>query len=278
MGASAVKHPECLVSIVTIVFNGEMYIEQTINSVLGQKYSPIEYIIIDGGSTDGTSQKIGKYKNRIDHFISEPDDGIYYAINKGISFARGDLIGLIHCGDYYESDAVSDAVGIFLDREVDVIYGNLKVLEEAGKESIIRIVQGDHNNLKKRMSILHPATFVSRRCYLQHGLYDTQYKSAADYDFFLKLFLSKVKFHHVDTVLANFRSGGTSGSNFSLAMRENLSIRQNLLGNLHVIKYLSLCGLSHYYFTGRKWFIEKCIGKSIYLKLKHLYYARKSGL
>lgn len=271
------KQSECLVSIVTIVFNGEMHIEQTINSVLEQKYSPIEYIVIDGGSTDGTLQKIEKYKNRIDHFISEPDDGIYHAINKGISLACGDLIGLIHCGDYYEPDAVSDAVDSFLNTGADVIYGNLKTIEEAGEESIIRVVQGDHNNLKKRMSILHPATFVSRKCYLRHGLYDIKYRSAADYDFFLKLFLSNVKFHHVDKVLANFRSGGTSGSNFSLAMRENLSIRQNLLGNLYAIKYLILCSASHYYFTGRKWFVEKCIGKRVYLKLKQLYYTKKSG-
>jgi len=269
------KQPECLVSIVTIVFNGEMHIEQTINSVLAQKYSPIEYIIIDGGSTDGTLRKIEKYKNRIDHFISEPDDGIYHAINKGISLARGDLIGLIHCGDYYEPDAVSDAVDSFLNTGADVIYGDLKIVEEAGGESVIRVVQGDHNNLKNRMSIHHPATFVSRKCYMQHGLYDTKYRSAADYDFFLKLFLSNVNFHHVDKVLANFRSGGTSGSNFKLATRENICIRQKRLGNLHAFKYLVLCSVSHYYFTSRKWFIKKCIGKRIYLKLKQLYYAKK---
>lgn len=266
------KQPESLVSIVTIVFNGEMHIEQTINSVLAQKYAPIEYIVIDGSSTDGTLQKIEKYKNRIDHFISEPDDGIYHAINKGISLARGDLIGLIHCGDYYEPNAVSDAVDSFLNTGADIIYGDLKIIEEAGEESIIRFVQGDHNNLKKRMSILHPATFVSRKCYLQHGLYDTKYRSAADYDFFLKLFLLNIGFHHVDKVLASFRTGGTSGFNFKLATQENFAIRQQHLGCFCAIRYAMCRYISHYYTTVRKCIVEKCIGRNNYFKLKQWWY------
>jgi len=266
------NHPYS-VSIVTIVFNGAAHIEQTMQSVLHQTYAPIEYIVIDGGSTDGTLSVIDKYRYKIAYFISEPDSGIYDAINKGISKATGSLIGLIHCGDYYELNAVSEAVAGFVSSGADIIYGDINVIEEYEDKIITIFKKSDHRNLKRNMSIFHPATFVSRQCYARYGLYDPKFKSAADYDYFLKLYSSGVEFKHINKLLATFRAGGTSGSNFKLTAKENFTIRKNQIGKLNAINYLMRNIIVCFYLSGRKWFVEKFIGKNNYIKLKKWYYS-----
>ena len=261
-----------LVSIVTIVLNGEDHIEQTINSVINQTYKRIEYIIIDGGSTDDTIKIIERYKDRINIFVSKPDNGIYDAINKGISYVNGSLVGLIHCGDYYEPDAVSNAINAYLRTEADVIYGDLRIIENEGSEKVVRIQKSKHKDLKNRMSISHPATFISRNCYQKYGLYDCKYKLAADYDFILKLFLADARFHYINKILANFRAGGLSGTDSKLSMRENVTIRKNHLGNIYSIKYAIMRTVRDYYFSRRKLIIQKCIGKRYYSRMKQIYY------
>ena len=173
-------------SIITIVLNGEKYIEETINSVLSQKNIDLEYIIIDGGSTDKTLSKISKYKNKINLLISEPDEGIYYAMNKGISLASYDLVGIINCGDFYESNILSLVYDKFCLTSADVIYGDIKIIDQFKQRQYITIhrLKAKHNRLKNKMSIFHPATFVKRECYIQNKFYNTDYKLAADYDFF----------------------------------------------------------------------------------------------
>jgi len=262
-----------LVTIVTIVLNGKSHIEQTIRSVLNQNYAPIEYIIIDGGSTDGTLSLIEAFTDKIDYFISEPDSGIYDAINKGISLANGSLIGIIHCGDYYETNAVSEAVAGFIKSGADIIYGDISYIEEHHGLTINLIKKSDHHNLKTNMSIFHPATFVHRTCYFQYGLYDLSFRIASDYDYFLKLFLRGVKFYRVDKVLANFRDGGASG-NYKLSLQENIAIRNKYLGYIASLEYALLAHIKHYFFRNRKWIIEKVIGPVAYFKLKRWYHKK----
>lgn len=119
------RSSEPLVSIITVVFNGEKYLEQTILSVLNQTYSNIEYIIIDGGSSDATLDIINKYTDKIDYWVSEPDSGIYDAMNKGISLATGQLIGIINSDDWYELDAVEEIVRAYKDGST-IIYGFMR--------------------------------------------------------------------------------------------------------------------------------------------------------
>jgi glycosyltransferase involved in cell wall biosynthesis len=265
-------HNSCLVSIITIVLNGEDHIEQTICSVLEQNYKEIEYIIIDGGSIDSTLSIIDRYKDRISMIISESDNGIYDAINKGILLSTGSLIGILHCGDYYEPGTVTAVVNAFLLTGAGLVYGDLNVIESEWPVKLVRILHANHNNLKRGMSIFHPASFVCRDCYLSFGLFNTEYKSVADYDFILRLFVGGAKFSYAKMIFANFRKGGLSGSNFLLTLREHFKIRLINIGIensvMYVIRYVPI----YVYYYVRKFVIESIIGKNNYIKLKCLYY------
>jgi glycosyltransferase involved in cell wall biosynthesis len=259
---------EELVSIITIVLNGEKYIEQTILSVISQQNVNIEYIVIDGGSTDGTLKIIEKYKNRIDFIISEADSGIYDAINKGIRLSNGELIGIIHCGDYYLPNMISKVHKEYLITKADIIYGNLIFIEE--KESIEYESKGipDHNNLRSKMSIFHPSTFVSNECYELNGYYDISFKIAADYALFLKNFVNGSRFSKINEDIAAFRSGGLSSTNSKKILKELFLIQSQHLGRfkagLHILGRI----IKNNYYLLRRELITVSIGEKCYEKLK----------
>ena len=196
------------VSIITVVYNNARTIEQTIRSVLSQTYQNIEYIVIDGGSTDGTVEIIRKYLDWIDIFISEKDEGLYYAMNKGIGLASGDIIGILNSDDKYIENAISLVIDHYKNRKADVLYGNALVVDSAVKSRMY--IGSDIEELWYRMAIPHPATFVKRDIYVKYGIFDTQYQIAADYDLILRLYSNGVKFDHIDNTLTVFRSGGIS--------------------------------------------------------------------
>lgn len=201
-------------SIITVTYNSEKTIEQTIKSVLLQSYSNFEYIIVDGASTDNTLEIIKKhaaFDNRI-RYISEPDAGIYDAMNKGIKIATGDVVALLNSDDYYEPDALVKIAGNIPDGGKYVVYGMIRILDEEIED---RIMLSSHHSLPKRM-MMHPACFVSKAVYEQY-LYDVTYKSAADYDLFLRLYQDRaVEFIPVYEITTNFRIGGMSSSFISI--------------------------------------------------------------
>ena len=264
------------ISIITIVLNGELFIEETILSVINQKNVKLEYIVIDGGSTDQTLQIISKYNNRINVVISEPDKGIYDAINKGIALAHHDIIGLIHCGDYYEPNILSVICNEFNNTTADVVYGDLCIIETFSNSSIKHYSKANHDLLRKKMSIFHPATFVTRACYRQNGLYNTSFIVAADFDYFLNLFIKDIKFKYIPRVLANFRGSGISSSRFKLLLQENYAIRKNHFGVFNALKYMVLRMTEHLFFEFRKSAIEFLIGRRNYFKLKLLFANKRS--
>lgn len=199
-----------MVSIVTVCRNSADTIKDTIESVLNQTYRNIEYIIVDGKSSDATLDIIRKYEPVFQgrmRYISENDKGIYNAMNKGIRMARGQLIGIINSDDYYELDAVENVVNNMNSNQYQVIYGYMRVLEKDAKK---RIVKDNHKNLKNEM-IPHPTCFVTRKTYQKYGLFLEWFKVAADYELMLRLYhKTDVVFTQVKKVISCFRLGGAS--------------------------------------------------------------------
>lgn len=196
------------VSIITPCLNSATTIEQTIKSVLHQTYPNIEYIIVDGKSTDNTVGIIRKYLPEFGgrmRYISEKDFGIYSAMNKGIKMSAGTLIGIINSDDYYEDDAVENIVRHMTDDKYQVVYGYCRLIKN---NSITGILKNRHEALVQRM-IPHPTCFVTRQVYRDFGLFLTAFKIAGDYELMFRLYHSgKVAFIQVKEVIANFRVGG----------------------------------------------------------------------
>lgn len=211
-----------LVSIITVCLNSEETIEQTIQSVINQTYHNIEYIIIDGKSTDRTLDIINKYKDKISIFVSERDAGIYDAMNKGLKLATGELIGIINSDDWYEPDAVETIVNTFLeDRTAQIFYGDMKVYE---KDKFIGIrYPSSLKELHTWMAIPHPSVFIANEIYKKYG-FNTKYKIGADHDLMLKLYSKNYTFRYVNKIIANFRIGGYNELYLNRKMIENITI------------------------------------------------------
>ena len=262
------------ISVVTIVKNGVEYMEETILSVVNQENVRIEYIIIDGGSTDGTLEIIEKYKDQIAHFVTGSDGGIYQAINKGISFSSYPLVGLIHCGDSYAPNVLALVYDTFKKTDASVLYGDVIIKEVEGGNVYLKNYIADHQRLGTKMSIFHPSTFIKRKIYLELGLYNVSFRSAADYDLLLSWFIKGVDFFHIPHVLAVFRSGGLSSTNFNLTVQENFKIRRRQFGLKRAVSYVLKTVLFHYYFSFRKAFFIFIFGKNKFTLLKEKKYKK----
>ena len=201
-----------LISIITVVYNGDKHLEKTIVSVVNQSYDNIEYIVIDGGSTDKTVDIIKKYSNLIDYWLSEPDEGIYAGMNKGIALATGDLIGIINSDDYYLEDAIEKiAFAAIQYQEANVFHANLMKLFPDKPAVIYYSKQRLSKDDVYIMPVNHPTVFVRRECYNKYGVFDTKYKYVADYDLILRYLLDhKIVFHYLDEITVCMNWGGAS--------------------------------------------------------------------
>lgn len=210
-----------LISVITVSYNAVNTIEQTILSVINQNYKNIEYIIIDGGSTDGTIDIIKKYQNKISYWVSEPDEGLYDAMNKGILKATGKIIGIINADDWYEDNALENIKNLFKIGKY-IYYGNMNIILD--NKIINRTkVSSNLDSLKKDMIIPHPSIFVNKDVYNSIGLFNLKYKIAADWNFVLKCYIEGIYFIKTNHILANFRLGGVS-SKISLSFLKELHI------------------------------------------------------
>ncbi len=199
------------VSIITPCLNSKKTIRQTIESVLNQTYENIEYIIVDGGSTDGTLAVIREYaplfQGRL-KYVSEKDRGIYDAMNKGIRLSTGRMIGIINSDDWYEPDAVEQIMSEWSwSEKYQVIYGYCKVFEN---DRIKLIMKNRHEGLPKAM-ISHPTCFVTREIYQDFGMFLRAFRILGDYELMIRLHNSRqVSFIQIKKILANYRTGGAS--------------------------------------------------------------------
>lgn len=218
---------DVLVTIITVCYNSEKTIRRTMESVLEQTYTNIEYIIIDGKSLDTTMQIVRElaplFGERI-KIVSESDKGIYDAMNKGVKLAKGELIGIINSDDYYEKDAVENIVNSWDRKPGQILHGLMRQLKD-GKEYGVILTTCDF--LYEKM-IQHPSCFVTKDVYEKIGLFDTQYRCVADMDFMIRAYESeKVSFKPVYHVIANFCEGGMSDT---------------AIGKMEKIKYLKKRG------------------------------------
>ncbi len=209
------------ISIITVCFNSAHTIRDTIESVFSQSYNNIEYLIIDGGSTDGTLDVIDQYRNDgIACVISEPDRGMYDAMNKGIKMATGDAIGILNSDDLFEDDdVIRDVVATFSNADSDMVVGDVVWVDRNDLSRVRRYYSSKKFRVwKLRTGWMppHPATFIRRSVYDRAGLYSLNYRIAADYEMFVRLLLVHgCSFSRVNRVLVRMRLGGISTGGIS---------------------------------------------------------------
>jgi len=214
------------ISIITVSYNSAVTIKDTIESILSQDYENIEYIIIDGGSTDNTVDIVKKYADKISYFVSEPDKGIYDAMNKGIKAANGDIVGILNSDDFYpNSYVISNVAKTFVNQDCDAVYGDLVYVKENDSSKIARYWQSGEYTIKKIKNgwmLPHPTFFVKKEMYDRHGYYNTDLKSAADYEMILKLLYKKnISVFYIPMILVKMRMGGRSNASIMNRVRAN---------------------------------------------------------
>lgn len=226
-----------IISIITVVFNNEDTIREAIESVLGQTYKNIEYIIIDGGSKDNTVNFINKYKDQLGYFVSEKDNGLYDAMNKGIKACTGDVIGILNSDDLYEDlNVIASVMEEFnKDSELDILYGDLVYVKSNDTTKVVRNWKSkmyykfffEHANVPP-----HPSLFVRSKVYNEIGLFDLRYKLAADYELMLRMFKNhNFKSKYINKLITKMRLGGATNQSFSNVVAQNKEILQSWKNN-----------------------------------------------
>lgn len=228
-----------LITIITVVYNGEGYLEETIKSVIEQDYHNLEYIIVDGGSKDGTLDIIRKYEHAIDYWVSEPDKGIYDAMNKGVALCSGEWINFMNADDYFCNSSVLSRIDF---QDADFIYGNVLMQDD---DYFVRLGgKLDLRMLLRSSMTRHQSVFVRRRIYRQLGLFDLNYKIAADYEFSVRVFSNDYLCSYRNVDVACMRMGGVSDISFTASLNEKLAIIRKYAG---MVDYMAALVYQYFY-------------------------------
>ena len=220
------------VSVITVCLNRETTIRDTIESVLSQDYPDVEYILIDGASTDSTLSIIQEYKDRVSIILSEPDKGMYEALNKGIRLASGDIVGMLHSDDLFcSATTLSDIVKEFRHTDADFLYGNGLFVSQNNANKVIRNwISGpyDRNKVRTGWLPLHPTCYIRRKCLIRYGLYDENFKIASDSDFLVHYMyeVPELKICYLNQYIVRIRMGGLSTTigNYRQIWREDIRL------------------------------------------------------
>lgn len=232
------------ISIITATYNSAKTLRDTIKSIQNQCYSDIEYIIIDGASKDNTVAIAKEYNGLVSHILSEPDQGIYDAMNKGIALATGDVLGILNSDDFYAHEQVLEVVmNAFQKRNVDTVYGDLQYVDAENTSQVVRHWRAGgfyYKQFRYGWMPPHPAFFVRRELYEKYGVFDTSFRSAADYELMLRfLYKHRATAYYIPEVFVKMRTGGMSNANF----------RHRIRANREDLRAWRVNGLRPYFFT-----------------------------
>ncbi|MEL4371495.1 glycosyltransferase family 2 protein [Shewanella xiamenensis] len=255
-----------LITIITVVYNGDRYLEDTILSVTNQTYSNIEYIIVDGGSKDKTLDIIRKYESDIEFWVSEKDSGIYDAMNKGLGLAKGDYIIFMNADDtFFDNNVVHHLAKVVYesDETIDIIYGKTKV-----KDLNYDWVDGQEVSFSglANYAICHQSAMVSRESYHKFNGFNLSYKICADYDFFVKLFKSDLVAKFLPFCISTIRVGGVSTTNIKQTIGEKLKIFETHYSGSTRLQYLAKV---YFYLYPRLYF------RDLLVRFNLIHYIRK---
>ncbi len=236
------------ITIITAVYNGENFLEETIKSIINQDYDDVEYIIIDGGSTDGTLDIIRKYEHAIDYWVSEKDEGISDAFNKGVQLASGDLINFQGDGDgFVDSSALSKVAMTSLSSPNCFVSGKIRRIDISGIELYVseQTIPFNKKSLLYKMSLPHQGLFTRRGFFEQYGLFDVKNTYCMDYEHLLRAYKDFPEVEFVEDVLANWRADGLGNGNTLKVLKEyhKIKIDNHVASVLHlnIIKYWIYC-------------------------------------
>lgn len=219
------------ISIITVCFNSSSHIEDAINSVANQDYEDIEHIVVDGNSTDGTQEILKRHDDKLAFWMSEPDQGIYDAMNKGISRATGDIIGILNSDDfYYDNHVLSKIAAAFSNNGIDAVFGDLIFVDPNNLDRTVRTYSSKNwhpDRFAKGYMPAHPTFFVRRNFYEEHGLFEIDYEIAADYEMLIRLlYVHKLKYKYIPMKMVKMRKGGVSSN----------GIKSNIILNNEIIR------------------------------------------
>lgn len=257
------------VTVITVVRNGAEYIEQTLRSVLDQRFENLEYIVVDGGSTDGTVDILMQYNDRISYWISEEDSGISAAFNKGVALAGGDYVIMMNCSDYfYDNRAVeklADYIKLNRPDENTIMYGGAVVINRLGGFSMC---QADHENLANECSFCHQSVIMPRKMLVENK-FDERLKYSMDYDLWLRLANRGARFVRLkDIVVSVYRTGGVSSNPDGVIIKWFVKMvnsgRVDMPGLIGAVLEWGTAKLRGYF--------KRIIGDKIYLRLVSAYY------
>ena len=217
------------VSVITVCYNAAAHIDQTIRSVVAQDHQDIEHILIDGGSTDGTQARIERYREVIAHFVSEPDHGVYDAMNKGLRLATGEVIVFVNAGDMIASrGCISYMVKTFEESDAEAIYGDAYMVDPQDIRVVRRFWKGGEykrENFRKGWMPPHLGTYIRKSVYDRFGLFNEQLKVSADYELLFRfMYKNRIRVRHVPKVLVRFRLGGVSNRSLAHIWRANVEV------------------------------------------------------
>ena len=217
------------ISIITVVYNSERLIEATIQSVLNQEFKNIEYIIIDGGSTDKTVDIIKKHDDKISYWVSEPDDGIYDAMNKGLQIANGEYLLFINSGDKIFDKLTLE--NVFMNGDADIFYGDTMIINEKDEELGLRRLrppkQLTFKSLKNGMLVCHQSFIIKKD---NAPLFDISYKYSSDFDWVIKSVKNTKKIYNTDQVISKFMEGGQTSNTVYKGLKERFLIMKKYYG------------------------------------------------